>query len=152
MTKLVGIFNNFFSGDSDNPHRAREKSGDNLNIFQVIDKFKTHPSIIKIKENVNNKIKFSFALSSHDELKKCTNRLNTAKPATYNKIPAKSLFIYFIYFSLFIVGINTTSKKHIKINCIEKYLVNICIRYKRATKSCLINYVNKPDTINICFA
>ena len=54
-----------------------------LDILQVVDKFKTHPSIIKIQDNVNNEIKFSFALSSLDEIKKCINKLNTAKPTTY---------------------------------------------------------------------
>ena len=43
---------------------------------------------------MNNEIKFSFALSSLDEIKKCINKLNTAKPTTYNNIPAKSLVEY----------------------------------------------------------
>ena len=43
---------------------------------------------------MNNEIKFSFALSSLDEIKKCINKLNTAKPTTYNNIPAKILIEY----------------------------------------------------------
>ena len=59
MKHLLVPSTNFFSGDSDNSHRVRDNSGESLDILQVIDKFKTHPTIIKIKENVNNAIKFS---------------------------------------------------------------------------------------------
>ena len=92
MKHLLVPLTIFFSGDCDNSHRVRDKSGESLDILQVIDKFKTHP--IKIKENVNNEIKFSFALSSLDEIKKCINKLNTAKPTTYNNILAKILVEY----------------------------------------------------------
>ena len=43
---------------------------------------------------MNNEIKFSFALSSLDEIMKCINKLNTAKPTTYNNIPAQILVEY----------------------------------------------------------
>ena len=62
-----------------------------FDVNQIVDKFKNHPSILKIKEKATCKNMFSFALSTLDDMKKCINQLNTNKPTTYNNIPAKIL-------------------------------------------------------------
>ena len=63
----------------------------NDNIVNIINKFKDHPSILKIKEKVDIKEKFSFATPSITEFEKEIRKLNTNKPTTSNNIPAKIL-------------------------------------------------------------
>ena len=66
-------------------------TGDVPDITLIITKFKDHPSVTKIKEYVNDGNKFSFTLSSLEDMTKRINNLNTTKPTTYNNIPAKIL-------------------------------------------------------------
>ena len=92
---LAETFNAFFSiGTKDNKTRSEGNSIMTLDIHQIIAKFKNHPSIIIIKEKINCGDKFSFALSSFDDIKKMINNLNTTKPTTYNIIPAKIVVEY----------------------------------------------------------
>ena len=60
-------------------------------VSNAIIKFKNHPSIIKIKEKVNVKNKFSFSKTEEEEMMAEINNLNTNKPTTDNNIPAKLL-------------------------------------------------------------
>ena len=92
---LAETFNTFFStGTKDNETRKECKSSMTLDIHEIIAKFKNHPSIIKIKEKTNCGAKFSFVLSSLDDIKKRINNLNITKPTTYNNIPANILVEY----------------------------------------------------------
>ena len=58
-------------------------------IENVINKFKSHPSIIKIKENVQLNEIFSFPVSSEEEITEEIKNLNINKPTTLNNIPSK---------------------------------------------------------------
>ena len=58
-------------------------------ITYIITKFKHHPSILKIKVNVQVTEKFIFTMV--DQIEMAISNLNTKKPTTYNNIPVKSL-------------------------------------------------------------
>ena len=60
-------------------------------VLNAINKFKDHPSILKIKENVKVGERFTFLEKNVDEIKTEIECLNTHKPTTYNNIPAKVL-------------------------------------------------------------
>ena len=60
-------------------------------ISVVINKYKNHPSILKIRENVHSDEKFTFSISSIDEIVEIIRNLNKNKPTTFNNIPAKIL-------------------------------------------------------------
>ena len=51
----------------------------------------THPSIIKIKQNVNIDEKFKFCDISPDEMKTYIHKLDPTKGSIENDIPAKIL-------------------------------------------------------------
>ena len=60
-------------------------------ILNAIMKFKNHPSIIKIKENIEVTDKFSFPETNDEDMVVKIKRLNNNKPTTFNNIPAKLL-------------------------------------------------------------
>ena len=60
-------------------------------VLNAINKFKDHPSILKIKENVKVGERFTFLEKHVDEIKTEIECLNTHKPTPYNNIPAKVL-------------------------------------------------------------
>ena len=60
-------------------------------ISNIIDKFKNHPSIVKIKENVEVKAKFSFTTVNEYDFTTGIIKLDIKKPTTFNNIPAKIL-------------------------------------------------------------
>ena len=60
-------------------------------IQNYVNKFRTHPSIIKIKENINVTETFFFSIPSIPEIEIDLNNLNKNKPTTDNNIPAKIL-------------------------------------------------------------
>ena len=61
------------------------------NICEIIKKYETHPSILKIKENVKCEEKFCFNVMTSDDFKKEIRKLNTNKASIENDIPAKIL-------------------------------------------------------------
>ena len=61
------------------------------NIVNITNKYKNHPSILKIKEIVDTKEKFSFTPPSITDIEKEICQLNTNKPTTFNNIPPKIL-------------------------------------------------------------
>ena len=77
------------SGYQTDPYSEIED--DNDKVFNIINKFKKHPSIQKIKEMVNIGTKFSFVKCSAEDIELEINKLNTSKPTTFNNIPAKIL-------------------------------------------------------------
>ena len=60
-------------------------------MIDTIYNFKDHPSIVKIKERINVKEKFSFSLVDEDSMKNEIKSLNINKPTTFNNFPAKIL-------------------------------------------------------------
>ena len=69
---------------------ARDSSFDDSNtIYKIIDKFKDHPSIHKIKDNIVISDKFNFSLCEAIDITVIIRDLNINKPTTLNNIPAK---------------------------------------------------------------
>ena len=60
-------------------------------ISNIIEKFKAHPSIVKIKENVKVDVKFIFSKVSESVINKKITSLDRRKPSTYNNIPTRVL-------------------------------------------------------------
>ena len=63
----------------------------NFNVDEIINKYWSHPSIIKIKENVKLDSKFEFCNVTVDEIYKKINALDTKKASVENDIPGKIL-------------------------------------------------------------
>ena len=81
--QVAEILNTYFSNIVKDLDIERYKVDDDLlftkdHISNITAKYKDHPSILKIKENVVNYKKFSFSL-------------NVNKPSTFNNIPTKIL-------------------------------------------------------------
>ena len=64
---------------------------DNVNIDDIIKKYQSHPSIIKIKENVKLDSKFKFCDVTSDEIYKEINAIDPKKASVENDIPGKIL-------------------------------------------------------------
>ena len=60
-------------------------------IYNIVSKFRNHPSIIKIKEKVHTKIKFSFTVNTLDNIERKIKEMNASKPTHINTIPSKIL-------------------------------------------------------------
>ena len=82
------------------------------NIDDIIAKYKSHSSIMKIRENVNNEIKFTFADVSSDEFQDEILKLNSKKTNVENDIPAKILIQINDITSTYLNDIYNTSKDH----------------------------------------
>ena len=68
-----------------------DTQNDTDTIENIIDKFKEHPSILKIKEMVKVTNVFSFSKASNIKILQEIFRLNKNKPTTENNIPVKIL-------------------------------------------------------------
>ena len=60
-------------------------------IKEIIRKYNTHPSIVKIKENVDMNEKFNFQDISSNEIKTYIHKIDTTKASIENDFPAKIL-------------------------------------------------------------
>ena len=60
-------------------------------IANIIEKFKNHPSVLKIKENVTFDRHFQFSLVEESVITEKINSLDKRKPTTYNNIPTRLL-------------------------------------------------------------
>ena len=60
-------------------------------IEKILEKYKTHPSILKIKENVKVENKFKFNDTTEDDIYSKIKSLNPKKTCMENDIPAKTL-------------------------------------------------------------
>ena len=58
-------------------------------IYNTTTKFAEHPSILKIKQMIHTKNKFTFSMSNVADITMEINNLNINKPTTFNNIPAK---------------------------------------------------------------
>ena len=80
------------------------------NISNIIEKFKSHPSIQKIKENINIEAKFHFENISEPMVQKQIASLNKKKPTTFNNIPTRILVENSDIISPFITNIYNNCK------------------------------------------
>ena len=60
-------------------------------IYNIVSKFRNHPSIIKIKEKVHTNIKFSFTVNTLNKIEGKIKEMNASKPTPINTIPSKIL-------------------------------------------------------------
>ena len=91
---VAKIMNDFFSNVVDTMQIRgfnTEYVPDNYtdDVTECIRKFKTHPSIIYIKDNIKTDKKFEFSCSSLDIIETTIDNLNFNKPTTFNNVPAK---------------------------------------------------------------
>ena len=89
--KVAEIMNLYFAEGIHDSHQGVLDATNHLDVNHVIEKFKNHPSVIKIKEKTNRTNTFTFSLISLDGMKHCIKQLNVNKPTTFNNIPAKIL-------------------------------------------------------------
>ena len=60
-------------------------------IDYAIAKYKNHPGIIMINENVSFESRFSFTAVNEDDIQRQILNLNPKKPGTFGNIPTKML-------------------------------------------------------------
>ena len=92
-------FNNFFEHAVDNLGIQEYQSDHNIDINSISDdpidyaiaKYKNHPSIIMINENVSFESRFSFTAVNEDDIQREILNLNPKKPGTSGNIPTKML-------------------------------------------------------------
>ena len=97
--EVANIMNTYFSNaisaldiiSNKSSHTANNDRVENDSIEKLVNKFNTHPSILKIKENNNSTEEFYFSLTDITEIQDQMNNLNINKPTTDNNIPAKIL-------------------------------------------------------------
>ena len=76
--------------NSDHSHIVQSEGIDEV-IDDIIEKYKLHPSILKIKENVKLENKFKFDNITEDEIYSKIRKLDPKKASMENDIPAKVL-------------------------------------------------------------
>ena len=81
-------------------------------IDNMIEKFRNHPSIIKIKEAMSKGSTFHFTASNEADILNKINNLNTKKPTTFNNILAKFLVANSAIISPVITKINNNAKSN----------------------------------------
>ena len=79
-------------------------------ISNIIDKFKNHPSMLNIKENVKVQSKFNFSTVTETMVRTKINAMDKKKPTTYNHIPTQILFENSDIISPYITGIYNEAK------------------------------------------
>ena len=97
--ELADTFNNFFEQTVDNLGIQEYQSDHNIDINSISDdpivyaiaKYKNHPSIIMINENVSFESRFSFTAVNEDDIQREILNLNPKKPGTFGNIPTKML-------------------------------------------------------------
>ena len=97
-TEIAEALNHFFSNAVKSLNIAENtyitnRVPDNLKdpVTRAIEKFKTHPSVLIIKDKIFQGNKFSFIEVSQSELEKEIKNLNVKKAATHKNIPPKVL-------------------------------------------------------------
>ena len=75
----------------DNIHESENEYQPKDKIEKIVFKYRNHPSILKIKENVKNQNKFSFSHKNADDFESAIMRLNPKKANSHDDIPTKIL-------------------------------------------------------------
>ena len=97
--ELADIVNNFFEQAVDNLGIQEYQSDHNTDINSISDdpieyaiaKYKNHPSIIMINENLSFESRFSFTTVNEENIQREILDLNSKKPGTFGNIPTKML-------------------------------------------------------------
>ena len=97
--ELADTFNNFFEHAVDNLGIQEYRNDHNIDINSILDdpidyaiaKYKNHPSIIMINENVSFESRFSFTAVNEDDIQREILNLNPKKPGTFGNVPTKML-------------------------------------------------------------
>ena len=108
-------------------------------ISNIIEKFKNHPSVLKIKENVNVEAKFHFDDVSDTVIKDKINSLDKRKPTTFNNIPTRILVENCDIISPFITDIYNNSKTKSEFPATLK-LADITPAHKKGERTIEDNY------------
>ena len=89
---MVEIFSEHFGNIVQNLGIDNLKTeNQNITIELAIEKYKDHPSIKKIQENIDASLKFSFNKVSAEYISKIINNLDTSKASQQDDIPTKIL-------------------------------------------------------------
>ena len=97
--ELADTFNNFFEHTADNLGIQEYQSDHNIDINSILDdpidyaiaKYKNHPGIIMINENVSFESRFSFTAVNEDDIQREILNLNPKKSGTFGNTPTKML-------------------------------------------------------------
>ena len=108
-------------------------------ISNIIYKYRNHPSILRINQNVMNGDTFTFSPSSESEIASKINSLNRNKPSTFNNIPTKILIDTSDISTLFITKIYNNSVISNKCPSSLK-LADVTPTYKKDDRTDKTNY------------
>ena len=95
--KTAGTFNNYFNNAVKSlnlqcdPEHLNDVFDENDPIKIAIKKFKNHPSIVNISENIPKTTTFSFYETETDSIKKIIDNLDSRKSGIFGGIPANCL-------------------------------------------------------------
>ena len=96
-SEVAQTFNDFFKNTLtsldivENKFLLTETNNESSGVNEAIEKYKYHPSVISIKENVAVEHTFSFSEVNANDIRLEVNRLNKNKSGTFMDIPAKHL-------------------------------------------------------------
>ena len=90
-TVLNSFFSNFITSLNIPQYNETEPVSQNINdlLIAAIVKYRSHPSIIAIKDKCNSDLNFNFSFVEYDEIMKEINNLKTNKATQNTDIPTK---------------------------------------------------------------
>ena len=109
------------------------------NIGEIVKMYESHPSILKIKENVNVENKFLFKDMTSQDFEKEISKLNPNKASIENDIPAKTLIGSKDIVSDYLANIYNNSKQEQKYPLSLK-AADVTPIHKKDDKTALKNY------------
>ena len=147
--QIAETMNTYFSNIVENLDITGYNVGDDLHslnnnkknnsISDVIYKYRDHPSVFKIKQNVLNEENFTFCLKNEIEIANAINSLNRNKPSTFSNIPTKILIDTSDISAPYITKIYNNSILHAKFPFSMK-LADITPAHKKDDRSDKSNY------------
>ena len=142
--KVAETLNDFFTNIVENlnikGYQTTQSNVKNIDrIILIIEKFKDHPSIVKINENIMVTDTFSLMDINNEYMTKLIENMNTVKPTTYNNIPAKILVENVDLCSSYISRMFNTSIKD-SIFPDKLKMAEITPGFKDGDKTCKSNY------------
>ena len=85
---MISCFGNLFTPPRTQSFFTRDQFTDDIQI--IIDRYENHPSILQIKEQMNDiNTNFEFQQATEAEIASYLMSLNPKKPPGYDKIPPK---------------------------------------------------------------